>query len=207
MTSSEFDRKATDWDKNPTHILRANAVAKALLARLPLHNQMKGLEVGAGTGLLSFALHDKLGSLTLLDNSQEMTLVCTEKIRQSGINNMKAMFFDLEKQDFDEIQDIIYSQMVMHHMKDVEAMIVKFYKLLNPMGFVAIADLYSEDGSFHGEGFNGHFGFDIAQLRSILLKSGFVQIQHETCFVLSKTDKEGGLNKYPIFLLTAAKTA
>ena len=56
--------------------------------------------------------------------------------------------------------DLIYTLMVLHHVGDVETIIRKFRGLLNPGGYLAIADLYSEDGSFHGEGFSGHMGFD-----------------------------------------------
>ncbi len=158
---SEFDAKARDWDKNQRYIDRSEAVAKALLQVIPVHKQMKALEYGSGTALLSFALKDKFAEITLMDNSREMTAVTEEKIASQGIHNMKPLFFDLENKDYPGKFDIIYSQMVMHHVQDVEVMLAKFHSLLNPGGYIAIADLYSEDGSFHGEGFHGHLGFDI----------------------------------------------
>ena len=62
--------------------------------------------------------------------------------------------------------------MVLHHVGDIDTIIKKFHDLLNPGGYLAIADLYSEDGSFHGEGFHGHRGFDPVSLAALLQKQG-----------------------------------
>lgn len=202
---SEFDAKARDWDKNQRYIDRSEAVAKAIAQVIPLQNGMKALEYGSGTALLSFALKDKFAEITLMDNSQEMTAVTEEKIATRHIKNMKPLFFDLEHQDYSGNFDIIYNQMVMHHVKDADAMLAKFYALLNPGGYIAIADLYTEDGSFHGEGFNGHLGFDTKQLAVKLKAIGYKNIQHQKCYTIEKTDEDGIVSKFPIFLITASK--
>ena len=202
---SEFDAKARDWDKNQRYIDRSEAVAKAMLQIIPFEKSMKALEYGSGTALLSFALKDKFEDIVLMDNSQEMTKVTAEKIADQNIQNMRPLFFDLEHQDFSGTFDIIYNQMVMHHVIDVDAMLSKFYSLLNPGGFLAIADLYSEDGSFHGEGFNGHLGFDTEQLADKLRDIGYGNIKHQQCYSIEKMDEEGNVSGYPIFLLTATK--
>lgn len=202
---SEFDAKARDWDKNQRYIDRSEAVAKAMLQTIQFKKSMKALEYGSGTALLSFALKDKFEEIVLMDNSQEMTAVTVEKITTQHIQNMKPLFFDLEHQDYSDKFDIIYNQMVMHHVQDVDAMLTKFYLLLNPGGFIAIADLYTEDGSFHGEGFNGHKGFDVDQLADKLKALGMGNIEHQKCYSIVKTDEEGNVSEFPIFLLTASK--
>ena len=202
---SEFDAKARDWDKNQRYIDRSEAVAKAMLQIIPFEKSMKALEYGSGTALLSFALKDKFDDIVLMDNSQEMTKVTAEKIADQNILNMKPLFFDLEHQDYAGRFDIIYNQMVMHHVIDVDAMLSKFYSLLNPGGYLAIADLYAEDGSFHGEGFNGHLGFDVEQLADKLKSIGFGNVQHQQCYSIQKTDEVGNIIEFPIFLLTASK--
>lgn len=202
---SEFDAKARDWDKNQRYIDRSEAVAKEIVKTIPLQNNMKALEYGSGTALLSFALKDKFAKITLMDNSREMTTVTEEKIAALNIQNMKPLFFDLEHQDYSGKFDIIYNQMVMHHVQDVDAMLAKFHSLLNPGGYIAIADLYTEDGSFHGEGFNGHLGFDVEELAGKLKTIGFSGIQHHKTYSIGKTDEQGNITDYPIFLLTASR--
>jgi 2-polyprenyl-3-methyl-5-hydroxy-6-metoxy-1,4-benzoquinol methylase len=91
--------------------------------------------------------------------------------------------------------------MVLHHVNDYEAIIYTFYSMLNPGGYLAIADLYTEDGSFHGHNVKVHLGFDPEKLTEILRIAGFKNIEHKTCF---EVKRESGV-KYPVFLLVAQK--
>lgn len=200
---SEFDAKARDWDKNQGYIIRSEAVARAMLQMIPFRPGMKALEYGSGTALLSFALKDQFSEITLMDNSREMTAVAEEKIAANHIRHMKPLFFDLEHQDFEGSFDIIYSQMVMHHVDDVDAMFAKFRKLLTPGGYLAVADLYTEDGSFHGEGFHGHLGFDPENLKLRLQAEGFQEIDYQSCFVIRKAEEDGNTREFPVFMLKA----
>jgi tRNA (cmo5U34)-methyltransferase len=202
---SDFDAKARDWDKNQRYFDRSAAVATAILKTIPLKKNMRALEYGSGTALLSFALKDQFNEIVLMDNSREMTNVTTEKIADQNIQNMKPMCFDLEQQDYEGKFDIIYNQMVMHHVNDIDAMLTKFYGLLYHGGYLAIADLYSEDGSFHGEGFTGHLGFDVDNLAGKLKTAGFGKIIHQQCYSIEKTDEDGNTTGYPIFLLAASR--
>jgi tRNA (cmo5U34)-methyltransferase len=202
---SEFDDKAQDWDKNQMHLRRSEAIATELLARLPITNKMTALEYGAGTGLLSFLLKDRLAEITLMDNSREMIRVIESKISESGSTNMKALMLDLEKEDFDGQFDILYHQMVLHHVVNIDLLFSKSHSLIKPGGYLAIADLYKENGSFHGERFHGHKGFDVDQLGQKLEKMGYINIESKPCFTIRREDEKGEKKEYPIFLLTANK--
>jgi len=93
--------------------------------------------------------------------------------------------------------------MVLHHILDIDLIVDKLGKMLNPKGYLAIADLYTEDGSFHGEGFTGHNGFDPNLLSSALKKVGFKNISHQECFIINRESQNGTKSRYPVFLLTA----
>src|SRR5450759_2489142 len=150
---NEFDLKAAEWDQNPIIWERAEAIANEIKRLIPLKKQMTALEFGAGTGVTSFILKDFLKEITLMDNSTEMVKVMNNKIKTSRVENLKTLNFNLEQDDFKDAKfDFIFNQMVLHHISDIENIITKFYNLLNPGGFLAIADLYTENGSFHGEG-------------------------------------------------------
>jgi tRNA (cmo5U34)-methyltransferase len=202
---NEFDKKATDWDKDQQHIERAQVIAKLMMKSIPVHKQMKALEFGAGTGLLSFLLKDKFAEITLLDSSPEMMRVAREKIEKGRIMNMRTLCIDLEKEDFRGNFDIIYNQMVLHHIQDINRLFDTFFDLLNPGGFLAVADLFSEDGSFHGADFSGHKGFDVDALADTLKKKGYSNIRYQSCYVMKKTDESGNIGEFPIFLLIASK--
>jgi 2-polyprenyl-3-methyl-5-hydroxy-6-metoxy-1,4-benzoquinol methylase len=198
---SEFDNRAREWDNNQIHIDRSIAIAAEMKKKLPADRLLKALEYGAGTGLLSFQLKDKFSEIVLMDNSQEMIKVCKEKIEYYHTGHIKPIWFDLEHNDYKEKFDIIYSQMVLHHVNDVELILNKFHSMLNTGGILAIADLYTEDGSFHGPEVKVHPGFDPDKLKENLEQKGFYHGEYKTCFVVKRPDNL----EYPVFLLTAIK--
>jgi tRNA (cmo5U34)-methyltransferase len=203
---NEFDIKAAGWDQNPMIWNRANAIANEIKRQLPLNNRMTALEFGAGTGVTSFILKDSLKEITLMDNSVEMVKIMNEKIRKSGAENLKTVSFNLEKEYFNNSGfDLVFNQMVLHHISDIEDIIAKFYKLLNPGGYLATADLYPEDGSFHGEGFTGHKGFDPVELSNLIEKTGFENISYTKCYVINKQISESVTKQFEVFLLTARR--
>ena len=201
---NEFDIKAAEWDNNPMHRDRSEAIAKGIINSIPLKRDMKVLEFGAGTGITSFLLKDRVREITLMDNSTEMVKVMNEKIRASNALNLKALNFNLELSDYtDEKFDLVITQMVLHHVVDIGLIISRFRMLLNTGGYLAIADLYSEDGSFHGPDFTGHKGFDIAELSGILGRHGFINITSVKCYVIDKKISDTLTKQFDVFLMTA----
>jgi len=204
---NEFDIKAAEWDKSMMHRERAEAIAGEIMKQIPMNRTMNALEFGAGTGLLSFMLKDHLGEITLIDTSPGMVKVLNEKLATTKTDNLKVVQADLEHDDYGEGRfDLIYTLMVLHHVGDVETIIKKFHGLLNPGGYLAVADLYSEDGSFHGEGFSGHMGFDPVQLSVLLQKNGFAGINHRKVYVIDKAVSANRSKKFDVFLMTATRS-
>jgi len=125
---NDFDLKAAEWDNNPIIWDHAEAIAKEIKRLIPLRKDMTALEFGAGTGVTSFILKDSLKEITLMDNSSEMVKVMNNKIKTSKVKNLKTLNFNLERMIFkDEKYDLIFNQMVLHHIADIENIITKFY--------------------------------------------------------------------------------
>jgi 2-polyprenyl-3-methyl-5-hydroxy-6-metoxy-1,4-benzoquinol methylase len=203
---SEFDQKAPDWDKNRMNVDRTIAVAEKLSNKIPHNPGLKALEFGAGTGLLSFHLKDRFTEITLMDSSAEMLKMAEQKMDLADRSRFRTLFFNLEDEDYGgEPFDVIYSQMVLHHVKDVESVFRKFHGMLKPGGMLAIADMYQENGSFHDFRTDVHRGFDPAELEKILLREGFLDASTEPCFIIRKETTAGKINEYPVFLLTAGR--
>jgi tRNA (cmo5U34)-methyltransferase len=203
---NDFDIKAAEWDKNPMVWERSEAIANEIINLIPLRKDMRALEFGAGTGITSFLLKDHLKEITLMDSSREMVRVMNEKIDSSKVKNLKAVFFNLENEEYvDGKFDLIFTQMVLHHVNDTEGIIKVFYQLLNKGGYLAIADLYKEDGSFHGDGFTGHNGFNMDPLSDILVRNGFSGISHKPCFVIDRKISETESKQFEVFIMVAKK--
>jgi ubiquinone/menaquinone biosynthesis C-methylase UbiE len=206
MNMNEFDQKAATWDSNPMHYERSVAIVKTMQEMIPLNSEMTALEFGAGTGITGFLLKDQLKNITMIDSSEAMVRIMNEKISSSGEKNLKAVFYDLEKKPWEGSSfDLLMTQMVLHHVNDVKSLMIKFHEMLNKGGYLAIADLYSEDGSFHGENFTGHKGFDPGELSGIIAGTGFQDINHLKCFTIQKTVENGKIREFDVFILTARK--
>ncbi len=205
---NEFDHKAAEWDKNRMYHERAAAVAGEIRKVIPLNREWRALEFGPGTGLLSLLLKDQLKEITLIDSSAGMVKVLNEKIAAEGVENLRVLHLDLEQEDpGDEKYDLIYNLMVLHHVSDVEKIFRKFRDMLNPGGYLAVADLCSEDGSFHGLGFTGHRGFEPDKLSAMLEERGFEDISHRKAYVIDKVMADGSKKQFEVFLMTASLPA
>ncbi|HEY3313361.1 MAG TPA: class I SAM-dependent methyltransferase [Anaerolineales bacterium] len=203
-----FDERARDWDSDPTRVERARVVADAMRAALPLTPGTTALEYGCGTGLLSFALQSDFASITLADTSQGMLDVLADKIKSSGMDNFHPVRLDLASQPLPVFRfDVIYSLMTMHHLPETKKILRNFHDILNPGGYLVIADLEKEDGSFHGpEVKDVHLGFDREDLRKQIDSAGFFKIKFSTVFDVKKT-VDGHEKSFPLFLMVAKKKA
>jgi len=203
-----FDKQAQEWDNDPQKIERATVFAKEINDFIRPNMKLVALEFGCGTGLLSFKLKDFFKTITLVDNSKDMIAILQEKIDKEGITNFLPLQINLfeEYTKFPKI-DVIYTLMTLHHMLDVSKTLNVFNSILELNGYLCIADLVREDGSFHSNhnDFNGHNGFDRDELSEILLKNGFQVDYYKECYVIDKKVNEK-IIKYPLFLMICKKT-
>ncbi len=200
-----FDSVAQNWDANQIHHHRTEAIAAEIRKLLPKKEDLTAMEFGAGTGLLSIALKEEFSEIMLMDNSLQMVCVTIEKLAEDDIFHLKPYFFDLEKNIYSaKNYDVIFSQMAMHHTINVEDIIAKFYNILNNNGLLIIADLYTEDGTFHDREFSGHLGFEPRKLAEMATLSGFTNIKYHQCYVIEK-QTDTGTKQYPVFIFVASK--
>ncbi len=205
LDSQYFDAQAWQWNENPVYAERADKIAQALRAMVPLSTDMSALDFGCGIGLLSFPLKGALGSITLGDTSAGMLELAQQKIAEQGADNMRVMPLDSSTTVLPDAQyDLIYTSMALHHIPDTEALLAVFHRHLNPGGWLAIADLDQEDGSFHGADVEVHHGFQREALAQLAHQAGFTDIAFQTPLVIEK-DKPEGKRSYPVFLMAARK--
>ena len=202
-----FDDEAKDWDNDPEKTERAIVFAKEINDFIKPDKTLNALEFGCGTGLLSFQLKDSFKTITLADNSEGMIKVLEEKIIKEGVENFKPIHIksvesDLELNEY----DVIYTLMTLHHIPDVNNIVKVFNSILKTDGYLCIADLVKEDGSFHSDhdDFNGHNGFDRNELSDILSNNGFNVEYYKICFeIVKELDDEN--KTYPLFLMICKK--
>jgi ubiquinone/menaquinone biosynthesis C-methylase UbiE len=199
---TDFDQRAKDWDSDPQKVTRARVVADAIRAALPKRPGQTALEIGCGTGLLSFALQNAFAHITLADTSQGMLDVLTAKIADAQLTHFSPIRLDVASDPLPASRfDATYSLLALHHIPNTDAFLSGCYQILNPGGLLFIADLDLEDGSFHTDGTTDiHLGFVREHLQKQVETAGFKHIHFSTVFVIQKNGRE-----YPIFLLKAQK--
>lgn len=198
---NDFNLRAAEWD-TPQRVKQAQRVAAAIEGVVALNSSMDVMEYGCGTGLVGLQVIDKVGSITFVDTSEGMLEGLSSKIEQMQLDNAQVCNVDLSADStFSGAYDLIFSSMTLHHIPDYAAIITRFYGLLKSKGKLAIVDLVSEDGSFHGEGFDGHNGFDLAQLTQTFEVSGLTVIYSD---VFMEVKRDNG-RSYPLFLIVGEK--
>jgi cyclopropane fatty-acyl-phospholipid synthase-like methyltransferase len=200
MNRDFFENKAGIYDRDDKRVSNVENIANTLITSIRLDSTMHLMDFGSGTGLLLERIAPLVRKITAVDISKSM-IEQLDKKRASLACEIDILNIDLVSADITDSFDGIISSMTMHHVKDTAAMFTKFYALLNDGGFIAIADLDKEDGSFHTEDSGVHHsGFERDVIASAAMQAGFREIKVVDASVVHKPH---GL--YPVFLLTAKK--
>lgn len=205
MSDNRFDRKARDWDKNKRRHELAEAVRSALL-ELPIQQDMRGMDFGCGTGLVGLPLAHKFAKLYGVDTSAGMLEVLQRKAAEQHITNIETYQNEITSLELPEKLDMIFTSMTLHHIVDTTTVLERFFDLLKPGGLAAIADLDTEDGSFHKAGSEEkHHGFDRETLRKSLLQCGFAPPSFSTVHTITKTMEDSPPRDFTVFLAVTQK--
>lgn len=202
-TIRRFDKAARTWNDKSRRIQLGLAVADGIINGVSLNGDEQALEFGCGTGLVGLEVAPHVGHLTAVDSSSEMIAVLTENAASRGIGNITPVCRELSRpEDLPGVYDLIFTSMVLHHIPDIQALIDLFAAWCAPGGRLVIADLDTEDGSFHSD-MTGvvHKGIDRDELASQLEKAGFTVESIGTVHEVAR----GNGNTYPMFLMVGRK--
>lgn len=194
-----FKDKAHTWDKGKVQVGGAKVIADAIVKKIEITKDMEIMDFGVGTGLLGFEIAKLCQKVYGVDMSPSMLQKLEEK--NSPELHIEAICQDIVKEPLDMTFDGVVSSMTLHHVENLESFFQSIYKNLNENGFISIADLEIEDGTFHSDNTGvHHFGFDEKTLRDAVSKAGFKNISFENINTINKPQRDFG-----VFLLTATK--
>lgn len=198
----DFSASAATWDDNPGRVAFAGAVAKAITEHVPFSKSMRLMDYGAGTGLVTLGLQPYVRSVVAADSASGMLEVLDRKIADSGLLNIETMLLDLEHDDVpDEHFDVILSSMTMHHVGDVGGVVRKLTAMLNPGGYLVIADLDLDNGEFHQDPTGvRHNGFDRDDIFRILGDCGLAEVSLSTAYAMEREVAGKGKRSFNVFL-------
>lgn len=198
MSKDYFKDKAESYGNDSDRVATRHEIADAIIKKVPLSSDMSLMDFGSGTGMLLEHIAPKVAKITAVDISSSMN----EQLRKKQADiacELEVLEMDLCTQELAQTFDGIISSMTMHHIDDVPAMLTKMHLMMKPGGFIALADLETEDGSFHTEDTGVfHFGFSGDDLIRFATDAGFKNAEVSVASTISKPNKD-----YPVLLLTA----
>jgi 2-polyprenyl-3-methyl-5-hydroxy-6-metoxy-1,4-benzoquinol methylase len=203
----KFDAAAEHWDEEPRRLKLAQDVVAAICRELPITAKTQALDYGCGSGLVTLGLQPFVGRITGADSSQGMLEVLKRKLRANAVGNVDLMAIDPEQElQLGGLYDLIVSSMTMHHVPDVAALIASLAKALNPGGWLALADLETEDGGFHQDQAGvHHHGFDREFIPLLYANNLLTEIRVVSAAAIEKPDPSGRRRIYPVLLWLGRK--
>ncbi len=200
ISNDLFANKSKSWDMKSRRVKTAKDIANSILTNINIKKDMEIMDFGAGTGLLGFFISHKVSKIVAVDTSVSMLKEFDKK--SSDFNcKTESINQDLTSTNLDRKFNGIVSSMTIHHIKNINAIFSKFYDMLDKDGFIAIADLDKEDGTFHSDSTGVyHNGFDRKVLKSIAKKVGFKDIHFNTVSTIEKPYRN-----FTLFLMIAIK--
>ncbi len=200
MKIDHFKDKSKSWDMNSKRVQNAKSIAHLIIDNIELSSKMRVMDFGAGTGLLSYFISPYIDTIIAVDNSPSMLKEFKEKAHEFE-SNTEILELDLTQTEINQTFDGIISSMTIHHIEDTKALFEKFYKMLNVDGFIAIADLDNENGTFHSDNRGVfHFGFKRKELKEIAKEVGFKDIRFKLASTIKKPHQE-----FTVFLMLAKR--
>ena len=212
--NERFSAEAAAWDLNPFVNEASKQACTALLQRYPdLQIQAPGkgldaLEIGCGTGLLSFQIAPFLNQLVAVDAAEGMIEVLAKKIAadKEAPRNIIPVCVLLEdpedtalppaendSKDGNRLKfDLIMSHLVLHHIPDLKAVLQTMLGCLKPGGSVALTDFEDfgpEARRFHPKakmaGVERH-GISQEAMTALMEEVGFKNVKVTRAFAMMK---------------------
>ncbi|KAL5120017.1 hypothetical protein ACEQ8H_002115 [Pleosporales sp. CAS-2024a] len=240
INNARFTKEAAEWDNNKKHVESTQKAFEAIQRYVPAfqngtNESLHVLEIGSGTGLLSFTLSPRVKTLVGVDTADGMIAAFKTKLADLQKPNLCTINHFLTTPDSRELQDacaalqpggqppfrfdLVVSHLTLHHIPSMPEIFALMFACLKPGGVVALTD-YEDFGKeairFHPEskrpGVERH-GIRRDEARELLLQTGFKEVRVEEAFCLRKeVDDEEGLDKldgkemaFPFLMLYGVK--
>lgn len=205
LKSTRFDTEAANWDANPfVHQMSAEAW-KALQKHIPALRQQDSaktldvLEIGCGTGLLTFMVAPHIHEIVAVDAATGMIEKLKSKVAASGSTNIIPLAVLLEDPEDERLPpagpkskdggtarrkyDLIISHLVLHHIPDLKDVLITMFGCLKSGGMIALTDFEDfgpEAKRFHPrakmEGVERH-GINARWIEELIREVGFEDAQ------------------------------
>lgn len=213
--NARFNEEAKSWDSRPFVIEASKEAQKAITAKFNNLNwhPKEVLEIGCGTGIMSFLIAPHVQRVIAIDAAQGMIDVLKQKLEApdapKNILPVAVLLEDPEDPSLPPADsskpsgprqkfDLITSHLVLHHIPDLEGVLKTMIGCLTPGGRVMLTDFEDygpEAKRFHAEskmeGVARH-GINAKDMTEMMKRVGFVNVNVAPHWVMQKM-----VEKYP----------
>jgi 2-polyprenyl-3-methyl-5-hydroxy-6-metoxy-1,4-benzoquinol methylase len=185
MASDEWDDHAVGWDANKDVRVFAEKAFESLRAKIaplmPNLADVRILDFGCGTGILSEKLAPLCGHIIAVDASAGMIDVLRKKVKDQGIENITPLRTVInaeavrQRPELTDKFDLIVASSVCSFLPDYEATILDFSLMMKPGGCFVQWDWLAE--------------MPIGRIRGAYAAAGLSIIVAEEAFVMEMGDE------------------
>jgi 2-polyprenyl-3-methyl-5-hydroxy-6-metoxy-1,4-benzoquinol methylase len=208
--NKRFNQEALSWDSRPFVREASQEAEKAITAKSKSLNwsPKQVLEIGCGTGIMSFLIAPHVERVVAIDAAEGMIEVLKQKLQRDdapmNILPIAVLLEDPEDPNLPPAQDgnpkgprqkfdLITSHLVLHHIPDLKGVLKTMLGCLAPGGRIMLTDFEDfgpEARRFHAQskldGVERH-GINAKQMADLLDEVGFVNVSVKPEWTMTKT--------------------
>jgi len=197
-TRAFFDSVAGRLGKDYVPGKSWKGLAEVLLRLMP---PLVVADLGAGEGASALLLAQRAKKVIAVDSSARMIEVGREQALRHGVKNVDYRLGDMEEVPIGDSEvDLVFFSQSLHHALHPERALAEAARILVPGGRIVILDLarhrFEEARELYADEW---LGFSEAELESMLLNAGFVEVE------AAVVDKEPNAPQFQTLLVVADK--
>lgn len=174
MNKERFDAAADEWDKSQTRVNMATKITSQIIKNIPLQNNHTVMDFGCGTGLVGLNIAPLVNKLVGADLSSKMLKNFKSKADAQQLSNVETLELGTSSHLGENEYDAVVSAMTLHHIEKPSELFGRLRKAIKSGGYLGVADLAKEDGSFHSDNTGVyHYGFTPEEFTEFFIQNGF----------------------------------
>lgn len=175
-----FNQVAPQYNEQRS-IVYGNALLDIIFHQAEVNAKQVVADIGAGTGYLTLELAKKAGQVLAVDNSPRMLSVAKEQADRESLSNIEFLEGTAEELPISsKYVDLVFANMLLHHVNDPLCVLREMYRILKPGGRVVLTDIIEHEHTWlRAEKSDLWLGFNREELESWLKETGFKNITVE----------------------------